>query len=77
MPHASKVIKVEPIVNGLLAVTVRCCSDPSTDSVLTVHELQRENAAIDADIATHRAKVEKLHGDTQRAFDHVVRLTGK
>ena len=65
MAHTSKVIDVQPIVNGLLAVKVRCCGDPSTDSVLTLHELQRENIAIDADIAAHQAKVEKLHGDTQ------------
>lgn len=77
MAHTSKIIKAVPLVNGLLAVTVRCCGDPQTDSVLTLHELQRDNTAIDADIATHQARVEKLHGDSLRAFDHVARLIGK
>lgn len=77
MRHTSKVVKAEPLVNGLLAVTVRCCGDPTTDSVLTLHDLQRDNSAIDADIAAHQAKVEKLHGDSQRACDHVSRLLPK
>ena len=77
MSHTSKVIKVEPLLNGLLAVTVRCCGDPETDSVLTLHELQREDAAIDADIVAHQARIEKLHGDSQRARAHVERLLGK
>jgi hypothetical protein len=74
MTHSSAVIKVEPLGDGLLAVTVRCCKDKSTDSVLTLHELQREDAAIDADIQAHQARVEKLHEARNRAKAHVERL---
>lgn len=77
MAHVSKVVKVVPRRDGHLAVTIRCCEDPETDSVLTLHELQREDAAIDSDIQQHQARVEKLHGDSQRAFDHVQRLIQK
>lgn len=77
MTHTSEVINAKLVANGLLAVTVRCCGDPATDSVLTLHELQRDDAAIDADIAKHKANVEKLHGDAMRAFDHAFRLIKK
>lgn len=77
MTHTSEVVKALPLKSGLLAVTIRCCGDPATDSVRTLHELQRDNTAIDADIAAHQARVEKLHGDSQRAFDHVARLIKK
>lgn len=75
--HTSEIVNARPVGNGLLAVTVRCCGDPTTDSVLTLHELQRDNTEIDADIQTHKDRVEKLHGDSLRAFDHVSRLIKK
>lgn len=74
MTHSSRIIKVEPVGDGLLAVTVRCCKDSSTDSVLTLHELHREDAAIDVDIQTHQARIEKLHAARDHVQRHVERL---
>lgn len=75
--HRAKVVAVEEIADGLLAVRVRCCGDASTDSVLTVHELHRDDAELDADIAEHVARVEKLHHARNRAQAHISRLKSK
>lgn len=72
--HVSAIVKIEEPADGLLAVTVRCCGDPITDSVLTLHELSRPDAEIDADIAQHRARVEKLHADRQHVKRHLLRV---
>jgi hypothetical protein len=55
-------------------VTVRCCKDKSTDSVLTLHELHRPDSEIDADIADHQARVETLHASRDHVQRHVERL---
>lgn len=77
MTHTSKIIRAISPAHGLLAVTVRCCNDPVTDMVLTLHELSRPNEEIDRDIQVHRERVEKLHGDHLRAVEHVQRLIQK
>lgn len=74
MPHQAKIVKVEAVADGVLMVKARCCSDPTTDSVLTIHKLEREDAAIDADVQNHLARVEKLHSDRDRAKAHIERL---
>lgn len=74
MTHTSAIVKITEPADGLLAITVRCCGDPKTDSVLTLHELHRSDAEIDADIATHQARVETLHAAKEHAKAHVARL---
>lgn len=74
MKHSSAIIQITEPADGLLAVTVRCCGDPKTDSVLTLHELHRSEAEIDADIALHQARVETLHANKLRAKEHLSRL---
>jgi hypothetical protein len=74
MSHQAKVIKVIEAGDGLLAVHARCCGDSSTESVLTVHELHRDDAEIDADIASHLQRIEKLHDARDRAKAHIERL---
>ena len=75
--HAARVVHVEDLAGGLISVTVRCCGEKTTDSVLTIGELHRDNAEIDKDIADHVARVEKLHHATARAKDHILRLKSK
>lgn len=77
MPHKSAILKIDEPGDGVLAVTIRCCGDPKTDSVLTIHELHREEAAIDKDIADHQARVEKLHAAKTHAKNHIARLAGR
>jgi len=73
--HKAEVLKVEAIGDGHLAVRVRCCKDPSSDSVLTVMELHRSDEEIDADVAAHLARAEKLHAARDHAQRHLERLT--
>lgn len=74
MAHTSVIIKVTEPADGLLAIHVRCCGDPTTDSVLTLHELHRSDEEIDADIARHQARVENLHAQKIRAKEHLARI---
>jgi hypothetical protein len=77
MAHVSRIVKVTKLADGLLGVRVRCCNDPSSDSILTLHELHRDDAEIDSDIQKHQAKVEKLHEAAEHQKRHIERLTGK
>ena len=72
--HQSAIIKVHEPADGILAVTVRCCGDPKTDSVLSIHELHRTDEEIRKDIADHQARVEKLHADKLRAKELMGKL---
>jgi hypothetical protein len=74
MSHKSAIITITEPADGLLAITVRCCGDPTTDSVLTLHELHRADEEIDADIAAHQTRIETLHGHKLRAKEHLARL---
>lgn len=75
--HKAEVLKVEAVGDGHLAVRVRCCQDPKSDSILTVMELHRPDEAIDADIAAHLARVEKKHAARDHAQRHIERLIQK
>lgn len=67
MKHTSRIIRTHRPVSGLLAVTIRCCDDPSTDSVLTIHQLHRSDDEILKDIEAHQARIEELHAHDHRA----------
>lgn len=75
--HQARVIHVEELAGGMIAVTVRCCGDKVTDSVLTIAELHRDDAEIDKDVAGHVERVQALHHATKRAKAHVMRLKSK
>lgn len=77
MPHQSEIVHVAAASDGAIAVRVRCCGDQTTDSVLTIFELHRDNSEIDKDIAAHQARVEKLHEARSRAIEHMERLKKK
>lgn len=75
--HQARIVEITEPADGLLAVRVRCCGDASTESVVTIHELHRDEAAIDKDIAEHCARVEKLHAARDHAKAHIARLKSK
>jgi hypothetical protein len=77
MTHKSEIIEATPLRSGMLAVKVRCCGDPETDSILTLHELHRDEAEIDKDIQAHQARVEGWHEGDRKALEHVRRLIKK
>lgn len=72
--HKAVILSVEPAGDGHLTVRARCCGDASTESVLTLLELQRPAEAIDQDVADHLARIEKMHAARDFAKAHVERL---
>ena len=75
MSHTSKLVEVIHVADEALAVRVRCCDDPTTDSVHTIYGLHNlSEADIDVQITQHKARVETKHEAKQRALQHVVRL---
>lgn len=75
--HQAKITSVTAVADGILAVRARCCGDKSTESVLSLHQLDRDDAAIDQDIQDHLEKVAKQHADRERAKAHIERLLKK
>jgi hypothetical protein len=68
MAHEAKIVG-DPVelADGAIAVTVRCCDDPSTDSVLTLyglHELSTNDVI--RHVRDHQANVEIKHVAKQR-----------
>lgn len=72
--HQARAVEIVEPADGLLAVRVRCCNDPASDSWLTIHGLDRADEEIDKDIAAHQVKVATLHHHKQRAKEHLARL---
>lgn len=76
MPHSSSIVNVHEAADGILSVTIRCCGDPKTDSVVSIHELARSEEEIDQDVAVHRSRVEKMHEAKGRVKAHLERIAG-
>jgi hypothetical protein len=52
MNHITEIIRTQQMSDEALAVTIRCCGDPKTDSVLTIYgvgKLSSEQMALDID----------------------------
>lgn len=77
MSHKAEIFHVHTPADGIIAVGARCCGDKSTDSFLTVMDVTRTDAEIDADINAHLMRVENLHEARSRALAHIERLTKK
>jgi uncharacterized membrane protein len=58
----------------LLSVTIRCCNDCKTDSVLTLNDLTQTGEQLNAAIAAHQTKVETRHTAKQAAIGHFARF---
>jgi hypothetical protein len=76
MAHLSAIVNVSEPADGILAVTVRCCGDEKTDSVVTIHELHRSPEELDREVKAHQSRVETLHAQKQAAKGHILRLAG-
>jgi hypothetical protein len=50
MPHVAKVIEKKQLSDGAIAIRLRCCGDPSTDSIATLY------VKADTDVAAWAAK---------------------
>lgn len=58
MAHMTKIIKMEQVSDEAVTVTVRCCDDPHTDSVLTIYGIHNLSATkLDEYINKHHDNV--------------------
>ena len=66
--HKTEIINVQHLADTLIAVTLRCCSDESTDSVHTI-EVSGENTEADLQVwlEGRHAHVQSLHGKREAA----------
>jgi predicted rRNA methylase YqxC with S4 and FtsJ domains len=48
MACVTKVIEIKDLSNGEIAVTLRCCDDPSTDNIHTLNVMALDKAVEDA-----------------------------
>lgn len=75
--HKAAVVHVEAVADNILGVHARCCDDPTSESVLTVNELDRADEEIDQEVQEHLARVERLHAARDHAKRHIERLLRK
>ena len=59
MIHETKIVSKQSVSNGVIAVTLRCCDDSTTDSVATIHVTP--DTDVTAWVAAERARVEGEH----------------
>lgn len=77
MAHQAKVVEIKEVADGILSVRARCCADKTTDSVLSLHGLDRGDSSIDADVQNHLTRVEQQHANRDRAKAQLQRLLAK
>jgi hypothetical protein len=61
--HKTEIVEIKQASDECLAVRIRCCDDPLTDSVLTVYRGDENRLA--ADIEKHHDKVAAKHAGMQ------------
>ncbi len=73
--HTTQIVEVKQSSDGTLAVRVRCCNDPLTDSIMTIHFHGRTDEEIQQDIQKHHADVAQKHTWAGRAKNLLAQLT--
>ena len=62
--HITEIVKTEQVSDEAIAVTVRCCSNPKSDSTVTIYGVHSKSPAdIAAEVDKHHSRVaSKCHG---------------
>lgn len=77
MAHTTEVIKAIE-TDEAIAITIRCCGEPKTDSVLTVYGIHKVTPEVlDAELHTHHDRVAAKHVAMGKAKAHLSNLTVK
>ena len=74
--HLTEIVKQEQSSDEAIAVTVRCCSNPKTDSSLTIygaHAMTPEQ--VEAKIDAHRDKVVAKCNAMGKLSDHLTKIS--
>ncbi len=52
--HTTRIVKTQQASDEAIAVTIRCCENPQTDSTVTIYGVASKSAAdIDAKVSKH------------------------
>jgi hypothetical protein len=71
--HVTEVVKQEQHSDESVAVTIRCCDDPKTDSTLTIYGVAKHSAETIAEaIDKHHNKVAAKHQGMQAGKQHLL-----
>jgi hypothetical protein len=74
--HTTKVVKTEQFTDECIAVTIRCCDNPNTDSVLTIAQAHAHTGEqIESMVETHHDKVRTRCVGMQAALQTLKSLT--
>jgi hypothetical protein len=73
--HTTEIVKTVQNTDEAISVTIRCCSNPKTDSVLTLYAHNMSQAQIEAAVAAHHDKVAGKCTNMAKAKAHLVTLT--
>jgi hypothetical protein len=68
--HNPEIISIEPLSDGAITICVRCCGDPSTDSIHKQHfTADTDLAEVQTKIEAHKTRVADLHAANQKIKD--------
>ncbi len=75
--HTTEIIEQKSISDECWSITIRCCNDPSTDSVRTIHAVVRDRTGVlnqrtDEDLQTD---IDQHHDEVMSR--HAAKMAGK
>lgn len=77
MAHKTEVVKAVE-TDEAISITIRCCDNPKTDSVLTIHGVHKLTPEqLEADVARHHDQVAAKHDAMGKAKASLAQLTTK
>jgi hypothetical protein len=66
MKHTTEIVNTKQCSDESIAITIRCCDDPQTDSVLTVYGVSKlSEKQLAADVNKHHDRVALKHDGMQ------------
>lgn len=73
--HDPQIISIQQISDGAIAVRVRCCGDPSTDSSYTeFFTPDTDFTSVQSNIESHKTRVADQHATAQKIQDFLATL---
>jgi len=73
--HITEIVKQEQQSDEAIAVTVRCCHNPKTDSSMTIYgAATMTHEQIEAFVSAHHDKVAAKCAGMSKAKDHLAKL---
>jgi len=72
MSHKTEIVKQEQIGDERIAVTIRCCGDPKSDSTMTIAKAAGLSPGqLEAKVEAHHDAVARKHSAVNAASKHL------